>query len=72
MPLSIDTACEIVYQWLKSDEAKTITLTGWDENADHDGSNALGWRVYVEDWGHIGSDWGAYCAIKPAYMWYGK
>lgn len=46
--------------------------TGWDKNADHDGDNGPGWRVYCEDWGHIGGHWQAFLAIKPAFMWYGK
>ena len=27
---------------------------------------------YIEDWGHVGDDFYAIVAIKPAYMWYGK
>lgn len=45
---------------------------GVDSNADHDGDNGPGWRVYCEDWGHVGGHWQAFLAIKPAFMWYGK
>lgn len=69
--LNADQMAEIAFEWLKTDEAKTVPLEGWDSNADHDGSNELGWRVYTEDWGHVDSDWSA-VAIRPAYQWYGK
>ena len=69
--LGADSITEIVFAWLQSDEAKTITLTDWDRDADHDGSNSLGWRVYCESWGHVKTHY-AIVAIKPAYMWYGK
>lgn len=61
-----------VMAWLQSDEAKTINLTGWDADADHDGSNSSGWRVYCGDWGHVGEYSNAICAITPAMMWHGK
>jgi hypothetical protein len=74
-----DELIELIWEWLKSDEAKTVTFTGaWERNVDHDGNNALGWKVYTEDWGHIGeengysSDCYAFAAIKPSYLWYGK
>lgn len=71
VPLSPNEIAPIVYKWLQSDEAKQVPCIGWDSDADHDGSNELGWRVYTEDWGHINGEWNA-IAIKPAYMWYGK
>jgi len=54
------------------EKAEDIEMKDWDANADHDGSNELGWRVYCEDWGHVDDDFYAIVAIKPAYMWYGK
>jgi hypothetical protein len=71
VPLKAETVAELVFEWLKGDEAKTTTLQGWDIDADHDGSNELGWRAYTEDWGHVDGDWNV-LAVKPAYMWYGK
>lgn len=62
----------MVIEWLKSEEAATIKLEGWDCNMDHDGHNTMGWRVFVEDWGHVGHWHSAICAITPAYMWHGK
>lgn len=63
---------EIVWEWLQSKEAKSMLFEGWDANADHDGDNELGFRVYCEDWGHVGGDYSAIIAIRPSYCWYGK
>ena len=67
----------ILFDWLMSPEAKTIECIGGDENYPHDGSNDLGWRIYVEEWGHIRGDdncldHSSIFAFKPAYLWYGK
>ena len=70
-PISAVQAAEIVFNWLESKEAKEVPMQGWDSNADHDGENELGWRVYTEDWGHVDGDWNC-IAVKPAYLWYGK
>ncbi len=69
--ISPSKASEIVFDWLKSDEAKLVPCKGWDADYDHDGINELGWRVYTEDWGHIDGDRDV-VAIKPCYLWYGK
>ena len=69
--LQSSQVADIVFEWLKSKEAKEVPCEGWDANADHDGSNELGWRVYTEDWGHVNGDWNC-LAVKPAYLWYGK
>lgn len=71
-PMNANLITPMIFKWINSEEAKKIKLEGWDCDHDHDGHNSLGWRVYVEDWGHIKSDWGAICAITPAYMWHGK
>lgn len=75
-PLPCDTDAKgilpIVLDYLSSDKAKEVETRGWDSNSDHDGHNKLGWRVYCEDWGKIDHSHYAICAIKPAYMWYGK
>lgn len=70
-PLKSNKIADIVFEWLKSNEAKQVPCEGWDADADHDGSNELGWRVYTEEWGHVNGDWNC-LAIKPAYLWYGK
>ena len=61
-----------VLNWLRNVDMTSIELDGWDIDIDHDGHNSIGWRVYAEDWGHVGNDWAAICAIKPVYLWYGK
>lgn len=72
VPLNYEQLVDIVWTWLKSDEAKHVEQSGWDIDAPHDGHNNLGWRMYCGDWGRIGDDWGSIIAIKPAYLWYGK
>lgn len=70
--MSADEVFPIVKKWLASDDAKKIPHENWDVNMSHDGSNIVGWRMYLEDWGHIDGNWGALCCIKPAYLWLGK
>lgn len=72
-PIYADEAYEFAKQWLSSRDAKHIELKEpWEGDCQHDGSNDLGWRVYVEDWGHVGSNHYSICAVKPCYVWYGK
>ena len=65
---------EIVWKWLteSKEQTKLVPMVDWDHNADHDGHNELGFRVYCGDWGKVGSYDGSIVAIKPAYCWYGK
>lgn len=71
--LTAEQCLPMVEQWLQGDFAKTVKLSKWCENIDHDGDNSLGWQVYVENWGHVGKAKSyAICGIKPAYMWHGK
>jgi hypothetical protein len=74
LPATLDAAgvLPMVLSYLESDEAKLVPCEGWDANADHDGSNSEGWRVYVEDWGHVGGNSYAICAIRRAFVWHGK
>lgn len=73
VPLEAEAAADLAWQWLKSsDEAKTVELDGWFCDEDHDGSNSLGWRAYVDDWGHVGNYNGSIIAVTPAYLWHGK
>ena len=72
-PLESNIITDIIWGWLNSEEGRKFkTISSWDHDADHDGHNERGWRVYCEDWGHIGDDHYAICAIVPAYIWYGK
>ena len=61
-----------VKAWLSSNQAKTVELKDWDAETDHDGSNEMGFRIYCEDWGHVGDYHSAICAIKPVVLWFGK
>lgn len=70
--LTAEQCLPFVLAWLKSDEAKTVECTGWDEDFEHDGDNSRGWRVYCEDWGKVAGYDAAICAIKPAFIWHGK
>lgn len=71
-PLTCDSVLPFVWEWLRSEEAAAVQKTDWDAVTDHDGSDGDGWRVYVEDWGHVGDHHAAICAIKPVVLWYGK
>ena len=66
--LTAEEVFPIVKKWLESEEAGVIPHSDWDRNMSHDGSNIMGWRLYLEDWGHIDGNWGALCCIKPAYL----
>lgn len=72
VPLSPDEVAPMVLRWLESDEAWQTPLEEWCENFDHDGTNKKGWLVYTGDWGHVGPHIYALCAVKPAYIWFGK
>ena len=69
-PLTPEQVVPIVSAWLAT--KPDIKCESWDKDHDHDGHNSLGWRVYVEDWGHVKSIFHTICAIKPAYLWHGK
>lgn len=59
-------------QWLDTDEAKAMKHAGFDAEYIGDGDCGDGWRVSVGDWGHVGGRWEAICAVRHAFMWYGK
>lgn len=69
-PMSAEQVMPIVTAWLDSEPK--VTLEQWEEDIDHDGHNGAGWRVYVENWGHVGNEPYALCAVKPVFLWYGK
>lgn len=70
--LDAEGIVDSVWDWLQSDQAKTVPLGEWEYNCNHDGHNTMGWRVYCEDWGHVDNDAYTICAVKPCYMWHGK
>lgn len=63
---------EMVMEWLKTDKATAVPPGRMCENHHHDGSNSAGWQVYCEDWGYVGANEYAICAVRPAYLWHGK
>lgn len=69
--LSVPTITNIVYEWLQSNP--NIECLDWDADADDcDIGDEVGWRVYCEDWGHVGKYRYSICAVKPAHLWAGK
>lgn len=44
----------------------------WDVDCQHDGSNSIGWRVFVDSWGHIEGKWETIACVKPVFLWHGK
>ena len=71
--LTAEGALDMVWAWLENSKTwEEMEFEDWDKDADHDGHNRQGWRVYCERWGHVNDDWSAIVAIRPAYMWYGK
>lgn len=71
-PLTATEVLPAVLAYLKSKEAGLIQLERWEQDIDQDGENGPGWRVYLEDWGHVGNISCAICAIKRVFLWYGK
>jgi len=71
--LNAEQVFPIVKAYLESEEAENVSYddNNWDKNANHDGSNGPGWRVYTGDWGHVGTRY-SICAIKKVFLWYGK
>lgn len=72
VPMNAQQCIHFVEAWLETDFAKTVELSDWCEDADHDGHNSEGWQVYCENWGKVGGSDYAICAIKPAFCWHGK
>lgn len=64
VPLTHGLILPIIEAWLEA--------VDYGDEPDHDGDNGKGWRVYNEDWGHVGSDPYAFLAIEPAWAMYGK
>ncbi len=71
-PLSPKELLPLVLVYLDSEHAANVKCEGFDANADHDGSNNPGWRVYTENWGHVGDECADAIAVKPCFVWFGK
>lgn len=76
--ISFELLSEILWLWLSSSEAKKTIPGKWEGRLnDQDVSEEPGFRIYTEDWGHIGETYGgtdhySIGAIKPISCWYGK
>lgn len=66
-----DMISEVIFKWLLDSEPENFDISEWDSNANHDGHNGRGWRVYTEDWGQLG-EWQTKVAVLPVWLWYGK
>lgn len=66
LPFTLDFvgASQWAHRWLKEQD--------YGREPDHDGNNSKGWRVFNENWGHIGDDFYAFVAIQPAWAMHGK
>jgi hypothetical protein len=77
-PIEDTELVDILWEWLHSDEAKTVTSNKWEGRVnDDDVSEEMGWRLYTEDWGHVNEtgstiDHYSIAAFKMVYCWYGK
>lgn len=66
LPFQLDAKgiADFSMRWLKE--------TDYGEEPDTDGHNQPGWRAYCESFGHVDSDWGAFLAVSPKWITYGK
>jgi len=71
-PMTAKEILPIVRSYLRSDAAEEVELGDFEDDKDHDGHNNVGWYVYTEEWGHVGSESAVICAIKRVYLWMGK
>ena len=81
-PITPASAVGFVMDYLASDEAEVCLKaaiaadeeqTRWlGDHNDSEVDTKAGWQVYVEDWGHVAGSPYALCAIRKAYLWYGK
>jgi hypothetical protein len=79
-PSDIDTQelVDLLWKWLKSPEAQEVEAAQWEGSLhDSDVSEENGWRLYSDEWGHVGEtehtiDHYSIAAFKPMKLWYGK
>ncbi len=69
--MSAESVMPIINSFL-DDKDITNDTDGCDERYDDgDVSNSRGWRIYCNEWGHVGC-WEAFVAIKKVWLWSGK
>ncbi|WP_100811769.1 hypothetical protein [Microbacterium sp. BR1] len=64
-PLNLEASVALVQQWLDA--------TPWDpKHPWNEVQTKKGSRVYNEQWGHLDGAHGAFVAVEPYQLWYGK
>ncbi len=63
--MDLDETIEFVRGWLKKKGDA-------GPEPDHDGDNGKGWRVFTDEWGHVGECSYAICGIQATWAMYGK
>lgn len=66
LPFKLDAegAADFARRWLEEQN--------YGPEPDHDGDNGKGWRLYNEEWGHVGGWTGSIVAVQPRWAMYGK
>ena len=59
-------------EWLETAKPDPQFLDEMERDADHDGDNSVGFRMFNEVWAMVDGDHHAFIAIKPVYLWHGK
>jgi hypothetical protein len=66
-------AARWAWQWLRKADRSKFKLVDMDERYnDSDVVSEEAFRVFVEDWGHVGGNPYAVAAIRPVWAWLGK
>ena len=64
---SAEDLTEMVKKWCVAAAESTV-----DPYSGSDGSSEVGFRVFNESWGIVNNKEGAFCAVEPAWIYYGK
>lgn len=60
-----DAIASFALHWLKNGAV-------YGKRPDHDGDNSRGWRVFVEDWGHVDGSFYGLIGVQPVWAMHGK
>lgn len=68
-----ETVTDIVMEWLDSVfDSQEGLPPKMLEFRNYDGTVAKGWKVFTEQWGHVGECFYAPFAVQPSWAYYGK